>query len=138
MLSLISFSFFPDLRAERLPIKTYTTTDGLPRDHINRIVQDSRGFLWFCTSEGLSRFDGYKFTNYTENATLAQQEFNRAFVIMQYFAYLRRNPNDVPDADYAGYDFWVQKLNQFNGKYVNAEMIKAFMTSGEYRHRFGP
>ncbi len=51
-------------QAERLPIKTYTTADGLPRDHINRIAQDSRGFLWFCTSEGLSRFDGYKFTNY--------------------------------------------------------------------------
>jgi ligand-binding sensor domain-containing protein/signal transduction histidine kinase len=51
-------------RAERLPIKNYTTADGLPRDHINRIVQDSRGFIWFCTTEGLSRFDGYKFTNY--------------------------------------------------------------------------
>lgn len=51
-------------QAERLPIKTYTTADGLARDHINRIVPDSKGFLWFCTSEGLSRFDGYKFTNY--------------------------------------------------------------------------
>src|SRR5580700_3519703 len=50
--------------AERLPIKTYTTADGLPRDNITRIVQDSKGFLWFCTSEGLSRFDGYNFTNY--------------------------------------------------------------------------
>jgi ligand-binding sensor domain-containing protein len=50
--------------AERLPIKTYTTADGLARDQVNRIVQDSKGFIWFCTSEGLSRFDGYKFTNY--------------------------------------------------------------------------
>ncbi|HYL98945.1 MAG TPA: two-component regulator propeller domain-containing protein, partial [Blastocatellia bacterium] len=52
------------VRAERLPIKTYSTSDGLPSDHINRIVQDSKGFLWFGTNEGLSRFDGYKFTNY--------------------------------------------------------------------------
>jgi ligand-binding sensor domain-containing protein len=52
-------------RAEQLPVKTYTTADGLARDQINRIVQDSHGFLWFCTVEGLSRFDGYKFTNYT-------------------------------------------------------------------------
>lgn len=51
--------------AERLPIKTYTTADGLARDQINRIVQDSRGFIWFCTGDGLSRFDGYKFTSYT-------------------------------------------------------------------------
>src|SRR5882672_753928 len=51
--------------AERLPIKTYTTADGLAQNSVNRIVRDSRGFLWFCTDEGLSRFDGYAFTNYT-------------------------------------------------------------------------
>ncbi|HKF53867.1 MAG TPA: two-component regulator propeller domain-containing protein, partial [Blastocatellia bacterium] len=51
-------------KAERLPIKTYTTADGLAHNMLNRIVRDSRGFLWFCTREGLSRFDGYSFTNY--------------------------------------------------------------------------
>jgi ligand-binding sensor domain-containing protein/signal transduction histidine kinase len=51
--------------AERLPIKTYTTADGLAQNDVTRIVRDSRGFLWFCTEEGLSRFDGYTFTNYT-------------------------------------------------------------------------
>src|SRR5215813_2150743 len=51
--------------AEQLPVRTYTTADGLVRDQINRIVQDSHGYLWFCTSEGLSRFDGYRFRNYT-------------------------------------------------------------------------
>jgi ligand-binding sensor domain-containing protein/two-component sensor histidine kinase len=51
--------------AEQLPIKSYTTADGLAHNHINRIRQDSRGFMWFCTDEGLSRFDGYSFRNYT-------------------------------------------------------------------------
>ena len=51
-------------RAERLPLKAYTVADGLPNNVINKIVRDSRGFLWFCTAEGLSRFDGYSFTNY--------------------------------------------------------------------------
>jgi ligand-binding sensor domain-containing protein/signal transduction histidine kinase len=60
--------------AERLPIKTYTTADGLARDHINRIVQDSRGYLWFCTSEGLSRFDGYGFVNYGTEQGLAGRQ----------------------------------------------------------------
>ncbi|HYW71723.1 MAG TPA: Calx-beta domain-containing protein [Pyrinomonadaceae bacterium] len=73
-----------------------------------------------------------------ENSLLQQQEFNRAFVLMQYFGYLRRNPNDLPDADYTGFDFWLTKLNQFNGNYQNAEMVKAFITSPEYRGRFGP
>lgn len=52
------------VRAERLPIKTYTIADGLASDRVVRIRRDSKGFLWFCTSEGLSRFDGYRFTNY--------------------------------------------------------------------------
>ena len=51
-------------RGERLPIKTYTTADGLAQNVVNRIVRDSRGFLWFCTEDGLSRYDGYSFTNY--------------------------------------------------------------------------
>lgn len=63
-------------RAERLPIKVYTSADGLPRDHISRIVQDSKGFLWFCTTEGLSRFDGYKFTNYGKDQGLAGRNVN--------------------------------------------------------------
>ena len=50
--------------AQQLPVRTYTTADGLPRDLILRIVRDSRGFLWFCTGDGLSRFNGYEFTTY--------------------------------------------------------------------------
>jgi hypothetical protein len=73
-----------------------------------------------------------------ENTILNQQEFNRAFVLMQYFGYLRRNPNDAPDTDFSGYNFWLTKLNQFNGNYIDAEMVKAFITSSEYRQRFGP
>jgi subtilisin family serine protease len=73
-----------------------------------------------------------------EDPDLNSAEFNRAFVLMQYFGYLRRNPNDPQDSDYTGYDFWLGKLNQFNGNYGNAEMVKSFLVSGEYRQRFGP
>jgi uncharacterized protein (TIGR03437 family) len=72
-----------------------------------------------------------------EDPMLSQQEFNRAFVLMQYFGYLQRDPNTGPDADYSGYNFWLGKLNQFNGNFVNAEMVKAFITSTEYKQRFG-
>ena len=50
--------------AEILPIQSYTTANGLARDLVGCIVQDSRGFLWFCTGEGISRFDGYSFTSF--------------------------------------------------------------------------
>jgi hypothetical protein len=73
-----------------------------------------------------------------ENSALNQAEKNKAFVLMQFFGYLRRNPNDPQDTDYTGYDFWLTKLNEFNGNFITAEMVKAFLDSAEYRARFGP
>jgi hypothetical protein len=71
-----------------------------------------------------------------ENGEFSRRELNRAFVLMQYFGYLRRAPNDPPDTDFTGYDFWLAKLEQFGGDYRRAEMVKAFITSPEYRARF--
>jgi subtilisin family serine protease len=72
-----------------------------------------------------------------ENQTFANREFNAAFVLMQYFGYLRRNPDDPPDNNLAGYNFWLNKLNSFNGDYIKAEMVRSFIVSQEYRKRFG-
>jgi hypothetical protein len=71
------------------------------------------------------------------NSTFRQQEHNPAFVLMQYFAYLRRAPDAAPDFDLIGYSFWLNKLNSFGGNFQQAEMVKAFLTSIEYRQRFG-
>jgi len=72
-----------------------------------------------------------------DNQDLKNRENNRAFVLMEYFGYLRRNPDDPPDNNLNGYNFWLNKLNQFNGNFIDAEMVKAFITSPEYRQRFG-
>ena len=74
----------------------------------------------------------------TQNAAFQARELNRTFVQMEYFGYLRRNPNDPPDNNFNGYNFWLAKLNQFNGDFLKAEMVKAFLNSSEYRRRFGP
>jgi CSLREA domain-containing protein len=66
-----------------------------------------------------------------ESVEFGRAEFRRAFVLMEYFGYLRRDP----DAD--GYAFWLGKLNEFEGDYIRAEMVKAFISSTEYRKRFG-
>jgi hypothetical protein len=66
-----------------------------------------------------------------ENAAFARAEFRPAFVLMEYFGYLRRDP------DAAGFNFWLDKLNSFSGDYIRAEMVKAFINSDEYRQRFG-
>jgi Calx-beta domain/Carboxypeptidase regulatory-like domain/Pectate lyase superfamily protein len=72
-----------------------------------------------------------------ESRALYDRELNRAFVLMQYFGYLQRNPDDPPDHDRSGYDFWLSKLEQFQGDYQKAEMVRAFVESAEYRARFG-
>ncbi|MBC8029291.1 MAG: TIGR03118 family protein [Pyrinomonadaceae bacterium] len=73
-----------------------------------------------------------------ESDYFRMNELNRAFVLMEYFGYLRRNPDDPPDNNLSGYNFWLNKLNSFNGDYVKSEMVKAFIKSAEYRRRFGP
>ena len=73
-----------------------------------------------------------------ENSMFSTRQSNKAFVLMQYFGYMRRSPNDAPDSDFSGYNYWLGKLNEFNGNFVNAEMVKAFLVSTEYQLRFGP
>ena len=73
-----------------------------------------------------------------EDQSLRDAEFNKAFVLMQYFGYLRRSPNEAPDSDFGGFNFWLGKLNEHNGNFVDADMVKSFLVAGEYRGRFGP
>jgi hypothetical protein len=77
-------------------------------------------------------------------------QYNPAFILMQYFGYLRRNPNNAPDGDYSGYDFWLAKMNNASlpgedvrdpnvavARVNRAEIVRAFIVSTEYRGRFG-
>jgi hypothetical protein len=71
-----------------------------------------------------------------EDSDLNNAEKNKAFVLMQYIGYLRRDPNTGPDTDYTGYDFWLQKLNNHGGDFHAAQMVRSFLVSGEYLGRF--
>ncbi|HEX8722334.1 MAG TPA: PA domain-containing protein [Pyrinomonadaceae bacterium] len=78
-----------------------------------------------------------------ESASVTAATKNESFVLMQYFGYLQRDPDAVgfdgqPDPTFSGYSFWLGKLNQFGGNFVQAQMVKAFIDSIEYRQRFGP
>jgi ligand-binding sensor domain-containing protein/two-component sensor histidine kinase len=67
VVAVLCLLVFPSiLCGQQLPIKTYTAADGLAQNLVLKIVRDSSGYLWFCTAEGLSRFDGYSFKNYTQ------------------------------------------------------------------------
>ena len=71
-----------------------------------------------------------------DRAEFKNREKNPAFVLMQYFGYLHRNPDEGPDSDLSGFNFWLQKLNNHGGDFHRAEMVKAFINAGEYRNRF--
>jgi hypothetical protein len=72
-----------------------------------------------------------------ENGSFSERQLNSAFVLMQYFGYLQRNPNAAPDTNLDGYNFWLHKLEEFGGDFRRAEMVKSFLLSSEYRARFG-
>ena len=85
----------------------------------------------------------------TNSGSVFNRQYNPAFVLMQYVGYLRRNPDDAPDSDFSGFDFWLAKLDSFSrpgedvrdpatafARVQRAEMVKAFITSAEYRQRF--
>jgi hypothetical protein len=85
-----------------------------------------------------------------ESDSVFDKQYNPAFVLMQYFGYLRRNPDDAPDNNFGGYNFWLNKMNQFSvpgenirdddvalSRVKRADMVKSFLVSSEYRSRFG-
>ncbi|HVS82832.1 MAG TPA: hypothetical protein VHE60_13965 [Pyrinomonadaceae bacterium] len=109
--------------------------DALNQNAGNPLSQTERDNLVSDLSSGVkTRADALRAV--AENSNLVNAEFNRAFVPMQYFGYLRRDPNSGPDSDFSGYNFWMNKLNAFNGDFVQAEMVKASIESTEYRQRF--
>jgi ligand-binding sensor domain-containing protein len=54
----------PQADARELPVRSFTTADGLGDNRVKRIVSDSRGLLWICTNSGISRFDGAQFQSF--------------------------------------------------------------------------
>ena len=85
-----------------------------------------------------------------ESASVYRHYYNRGFVLAEYFGYLRRDPNDPPDTDWGGYDFWLGKMDDFSlpgedvtregdafARVRRGEMVRAFIESLEYRQRFG-
>jgi hypothetical protein len=129
-------------------VALYPTTD-TPTQYVDKLYQHAR-----VTATQQERLDAIAYfggaataadagararalLRVTQSGDFQAREANRTFVQIEYFGYLRRNPNDAPDSSFDGYNFWVNKLNQFNGDFLQAEMVKAFLNSLEYRSRFG-
>ena len=92
---------------------------------------ETRASVLFKVVDGTTTIaDGHLVFNTPYGKAFYDSQFNAAFVQMEYFGYLQRDP------DPGGFAFWLGKLNTF-GDWKNAEMVRAFIVSPEYRSRFG-
>ncbi len=113
-------------------------------------TQDERDAA--LTAHGAGGADGRarSLRSAADSFSIYNRQYNPAFVLLQYFGYLRRNPDDSPDGDLRGFNFWLGKMNDNSlpgedvrsdqvalGRVRRAEMVKAFIVSQEYRQRFG-
>jgi len=100
-------------------------------DELNANAPNARASVLFKVVDGTTTIaNGELVFNTTYGHAFYDNLFNAAFVQMEYFGYLLRDPDD------GGYSFWLGKLNQF-GNWVDAQMVLAFIKSPEYRSRFG-
>jgi hypothetical protein len=95
---------------------------------VNYAPEERNALITELASGALTRAEAL--LRIVEEDRFVQAKRNETFVMMEYFGYLRRDP------DAGGYQFWLAKLNQFDGNFEQAEMVKAFINSGEYRARF--
>jgi uncharacterized protein DUF4214 len=118
--------------------KLFQTTGVTPASNDRQALIDglnggseTRASVVFKVVDGTTTItDGALVFNTTYGQAFYNNQFNAAFVQMEYFGYLHRDPDD------GGYNFWLGKLNQF-GNWVDAQMVLAFIKSPEYRSRFG-
>ena len=64
----LQFYFFCSFAQNKYHITNYTTKNGLPENNLQSLQLDSAGFLWISYSNGLLRFDGFKFRNFTTSS----------------------------------------------------------------------
>jgi signal transduction histidine kinase/ligand-binding sensor domain-containing protein/DNA-binding response OmpR family regulator len=123
ILLFISFSLiFNDARSSfsELTFDIFTQEDGLPNNHIQCIYQDSRGWIWIGTSQGLSRFDGYSFVNFLPNADDSiSLKGNLVRVIKE-----DRNGNLLVGTENGGLNVFNRELERFSHPLKNISDLK--------------
>lgn len=81
LILLLLMSAAPLLRAQKYPLVTYSTEQGLPQSQVTSFAQDDKGYLWIGTLGGLARYGGSKFLTYSSNDGL----LNNRISALEYF-----------------------------------------------------
>ena len=75
---IVCFTINATVYAQEPLLQHFTVKDGLASNTVYSAFQDSTGFIWFCTDQGISRFDGHSFDNFTSNDGLPDNEVFQA------------------------------------------------------------
>jgi ligand-binding sensor domain-containing protein/signal transduction histidine kinase len=67
------------LSGERLPVRTFTSADGLGSSFVSSVIQDSLGYVWLTTRDGLSRWNGYEFSTVAQGGGFPDPALDRVF-----------------------------------------------------------
>ena len=130
-------SAYPDAMSNQAFVDKLFATTGISPSTADREALinglnsgETRASVVFKVVDGTQTVaDGALVFQTTYGKAFYDQEFDAAFVFMQYIGYLRRNP------DQDGFNHWFGKLKQF-GNWVDAQLVLAFIISPEYRSRF--
>ncbi|HRX09999.1 MAG TPA: two-component regulator propeller domain-containing protein [Draconibacterium sp.] len=99
----------------QLTFDIFSQEDGLPNNQIQCIYQDSKGWMWFGTSQGLSRFDGYSFVNFLPNQNDSNSlKGNLVRVIKE-----DRNGNLLVGTENGGLNIFNREKERFSNPYKN-------------------
>lgn len=137
------------VNAQRIFSTSYTMDDGLAANRVYSILQDSCGFMWFGTDDGLSRFDGIKFKNYYLSEYINATTSNS---VKKIFIDRRGKMWIGLDSGIVIYDSQTDTFRPFNAKTETGETIQTYVvdmiedndgevwiaTNGKGLYRFSP
>ena len=100
--------------------------------HAGAKLSPERARGWIAALENKSESRATILMHLAEVARNQRSDYNAAYLLAHYFGYLRRNPDDPPDHNFAGFNFWLDDLNR-TGDYRS--LTRVFIESGEYEVR---
>jgi hypothetical protein len=129
--------FLSDWTRRGLFLQSFANLD--PTQYLNRLVANSgvsispadRTALISGLSEGIET-QASVLTRILDQPQFVEKEQYRSLLALHYFGYLRRNPDDPPDGDLRGFEFWLQDLERHRDP---IKLSNAFKVTGEY-HQF--
>jgi signal transduction histidine kinase/ligand-binding sensor domain-containing protein/DNA-binding response OmpR family regulator len=112
---------------QKLKFDHLDITSGLSQNNVICVLQDSRGFMWFGTRDGLNKYDGYKFTLYrndaTNNKTLSNNFITSLLEDSKGNIWVATNGGGLNRYDREKDQFYQYKHDRQNGRSISSDLV---------------